>query len=128
MPVEPVTYSDATVDLVADAVAQATLAPAIAGTLRHARLVLDALAAAGLILPDGGEERVEWGVWWLADGGGIAMAKERLSCREDAERLGPTRVGAYNIVGYEVRYRMHRVFDNGACSSGPWTNDAGKRP
>lgn len=52
-------YTEATVELVADAVAQATLAPAIGGTRRHARLVLDALFRAGLLLPEGAETRTE---------------------------------------------------------------------
>lgn len=55
-------YSEATEGLVADAVAEATLSPAIGGTRRHARLVLDALFKAGLLLPEGAETRTEYGV------------------------------------------------------------------
>lgn len=48
----PAPYSEATVELVADAVAEATLAPSIGGTRRHARLILDALYKAGLLVPE----------------------------------------------------------------------------
>lgn len=69
-------YTEAMVELMANAVAEATLAPAISGTRRHARLVLYALFRAGVTLSagvstaeGGGEADQSKGlkdpVWWL---------------------------------------------------------------
>lgn len=83
--------------------------------------VLDALAERGLLLPEGTEQRTEWGVWWLGPGDGIRLTKEHLTSREEAEQTAAVHVGEYGIVRWELRRREHRLFADGSCWSGPWS-------
>lgn len=86
-----------------------------------ARAVLDALAAAGLLVPEEAERRTEWAVWWLGPGGGIRLSQEHLTSQTEAEQVAATRIGDYGIVRWELRYREHRDFADGSCLSGPWS-------
>lgn len=89
--------------------------------LRHEiRDVLDALAAAGRLLPPDAEHREEWEVRWLSDRGGICMHERHLISRASAEELGPARVGEYGITSYSVHRRTHRIFGDGSSFTGPW--------
>lgn len=70
-------YSEATVELVTDAIAKATLAPAIGGTRRHARLVLDALCSAGLLLPEGADAGIDYAVRFVSPDGNHMVSADR---------------------------------------------------
>jgi hypothetical protein len=123
--------SEATVDLLARTV---FMAPMIGGMdwdvitdedrdryRRVARGQLDALAAAGRLLPEGAELRTEWAVWWLGPSGGIRLSQEHLTSRTEAEQMAPDRIGKYGIVRWELRYRELHDFADGSCLSGPWS-------
>lgn len=48
----------------------------------------------GRLLPDGGETREEWGVWWHADSAnGIVLDAHQLRSRDEAQRVGEWRPG-----------------------------------
>lgn len=110
-------YSAATVELVAQVVEdeRGCFSEAVA------ERILDALAAAGRLLPEGAETRTEWAVWWLGPGGGIRLSQEHLTSQVEAEQVAATRAGDYGIVRWELRYREHRDFPDGSCWSGPWS-------
>lgn len=128
-------YSEATVELVARAIFRhrynandsqmeriwgkdpATRASACGS----ANAALDALAAAGRLLPEGAETRTEWAVWWLGPSGGIRLSQEHLTSRTEAEQMAPDRIGKYGIVRWELRYRELHDFADGSCLSGPWS-------
>jgi hypothetical protein len=78
------------------------------------------------LLPADVEQRVEWKVRWLTEGGGIATSERHLISRGEAERLGPTRVGEYNIAGWSVHHRTHRSYTDGSSWTGPWYDVEGE--
>lgn len=60
---QPRPYSEATVRLAVEAIVDANWRAKNPGNITtEARAVLDALAAAGVLLPEGAETRTEWGV------------------------------------------------------------------
>jgi len=79
------------------------------------------LAAAGRLLPDGGETRTEWEVWWhVGDEGGIALSERHLASREQAEQRGRKRIGEYAITRFTIHCRDHLIFADGSSFTGPW--------
>lgn len=91
-----------------------------------AEQVVEAVRHADRVLAGVARESVEWEVRWLADGGGIAMHEQHLISRSEAERLGPTRVGEYNITGWSAHHRTHRSFADGSSWTGPWCGVEGE--
>lgn len=86
-----------------------------------AQQVVDALRAAGRLLPDGGETRTEWEVrWHSGPDDGICMEERYHASRASAETVGPTRIGQYGITRYSIHRREHRIFEDGSSWSGPW--------
>src|SRR4051812_45170643 len=95
--------------------------PGCGHRLRVIRGQIGALAAAGRLLPEGGETRTEWEVrWYSGPDDGIALHEQRLGSRRDAEVRGPQRVGQYGITRYSVHHREHRIFEDGSSWTGPW--------
>lgn len=87
----------------------------------RSRAALDALAAAGRLLPEPTETRTEWGIWWYGPiGDGIRLTQDKFSSRQAAEEHAPTRVGDYGITRYEIRRREHRYFADHSSWSGDW--------
>jgi hypothetical protein len=83
---------------------------------------LDALAAAGALLPEGAEQRTEWGVWWYGlVGNGIHLTREGFTSKRMAEDYAPSRIGDYGITRYEIWKREHRNWADGSSWSGPWS-------
>lgn len=119
-------YSEATVKLAVAAIVDANWRAKNPGNITaEACAVLDALAAAGLLLPEGAETRTEWGVWWYGPiGDGIRLTQDKFASRAAAGQHAPTRIGDYGITRYEIRRRIHRVFPDGSSWSGPWEPDA----
>jgi hypothetical protein len=91
-----------------------------------ARYVVEALTAAGHLLPVESRDSVEWEVRWLTESGGISMGEQHLISRGEAERLGPSRVGEYNITGWSVHHRTHRSYADGSSWTGPWCDVEGE--
>jgi hypothetical protein len=86
------------------------------------RAQLDALAAAGLLLPEGAGTRIEWGVTWHADDpDGIRMWQGGMTHRAEAEQRALSKLGEYGITRYRLQTREHRDFADGSCLSGPWS-------
>jgi hypothetical protein len=80
------------------------------------------LAAAGLLLPEGAEQRTEWGVWWYGlVGNGIHLTREGFTSKRMAEDYAPSRIGDYGITRYEIWKREHRNWADGSSWSGPWS-------
>lgn len=83
--------------------------------------VLDALRAAGRLLPEGGETRTEWAVWWHAgDSDGVVLSERQFGWRDKAERRGQERIGQYGITRFTLQRREHRIFEDGSSWTGPW--------
>ena len=85
------------------------------------RAALDALAAAGRLLPEATQESTEWGVWWHAtDPEGIVMTDYQHPRREQAERTAKERIGQYGITGYSLVKCEHRRHADGSTWTSAW--------
>jgi hypothetical protein len=86
------------------------------------RAQFDVLAERGLLLPEGAEQRTEWGVWWYGlVGNGIHLTREGFTSKHIAEDYAPSRIGDYGITRYEIWKREHRNWADGSSWSGPWS-------
>lgn len=76
---------------------------------------------------EGGEERTEFQVRWHAshDDDGISLTERHIIDREEADRVGQTKVGIYDIVRWTVWRRLHRIYADGSSWTGPWSRSDG---